>query len=162
MKSIHRNIVAAAAAVLTLLGSASISRAVEVVLDGYGYYKLGTKVDYLGTGTDQSGRYANLGADYYHKTVIGVQWITNKSNKNSGELSFEFWGMPYYGATKGIVLMTRSAQPLKAHRYYNDPEWTGWGIFLDEWRFPELNLWEYTKKGWKWRDALSFKKGNLL
>lgn len=162
MKSIPRNIVAAAAAVLTLLGSTPKSQAVNVVLDGYGYYKLGTQIDYVGKGAEQSGRYVNLGADYYHKTTIGVEWITNKSNKNSGNLSFEFWGMPYYGATKGIVLMTRYAPALKAHNYHYDPYWKGWGIFLDEWRFPELNLWEYTKKGWQWRDALSFKRKNLL
>lgn len=162
MKAIPRNIMAAAAALITLIAATPQSQATKVTLDGSGYYELGTTVKYYGGGVNQTGRYANLGADYYHKATISMQWITNRTSKKSGSLSFEFWGMPYYGATKGIVLMTRSADPLKGGSYYFEKAWKGYAIFLDEYRFPELNLWEYTRRGWKFRDALSFRRDNLL
>jgi hypothetical protein len=162
MKSLTRNITAAAAALITLFASTPESHATKVTLDGSGYYELGTTIKFYGGGVKQTGRYRNLGADYYHKATISMQWITNRTTKQSGSLSFEFWGMPYYGATKGIVLMTRSADPLRGGSYYFEKKWKGYAIFLDDYRFPELNLWEYTSKGWQWRDALSFRQNSLL
>lgn len=162
MKSIIRNLTAATAALVTLFAAAPESQATKVTLDGAGYYDLGTTIKYYGGGVKQSGRYGNLGADYYHKATISMKWITNRTSNRSGDLSFEFWGLPYYGATKGIVLMTRSAGPLNGGAYYFEKAWKGYAIFLDEYRYPELNLWEYTRKGWKWRDALSFRQNNLL
>lgn len=147
----------------TALFSTTGAQATNVTLDGTGYYTFNSSVRYYGTGAKQYGRYANLGADYYHNTTISMQWITNRSRKwQSGPLSFEFWGMPFYGANTGIVLMTRSANPLNAGRSYQNRKWSGWAIFLDQYRFPELNLWESTGKGWKFRDALSFRRKNLL
>ena len=77
-------------------------------------------------------------------------------------MSFEIWAMPYYGATKGIILMTRHLNPLYANNYYVSKERTGYAISLDAYRFPELNLWEFTRNGWKWRDALTFKRKGYL
>ena len=162
MKSITRNIMAATAALLTWFTTTPDSQAAKVTLDGSGFYDLGNTVKYYGGGVKQTGRYRNLGADYYHKATISMQWITNRSSKTSGDLSFELWAMRYYGATKGIVLMTRSADPIRGGSYYFEKEWRGYAIFLDEYRYPELNLWEYTQKGWKWKDALSFRQNNLL
>ena len=161
MKSITRNLTAAAAALVTFMASPA-GRATDVTLDGSGSYELSSRIKYYGGGVKQSGRYGNLGGDYYHKATIRMRWITNHSGNRSGDLSFEFWGMPYYGATKGIVLMTRSLDPLRGGSYYSNKGREGYAIYLDEYRYPELNLWEYTKKGWKWRDALSFKRQNLL
>jgi hypothetical protein len=142
--------------------SASDSQAANVTLDGSGYYKFTSSARYLSSGAKQYGRYSNLGADYYRTTTISMEWVTNRSSSNSGPLSFEFWGMPYYGADTGIVLMTRSADPLRAGRYYKNRRWQGSAVFLDEYRFPELNLWESTRNGWRFRDALSFRRKNLL
>ncbi len=162
MKAITRNITAAIAAIFTLVATTPDSQATKVTLDGSGYYDLGREVKFYGGGVKQTGRYRNLGGDYYHKATISMQWITNRSRYVSGDLSFELWAMPFYGATKGIVLMTRSANPIKGGSYYFEKKWRGYAVFLDEYRYPELNLWEYTRKGWKWKDALSFRQNNLL
>lgn len=146
----------------TALFSASESQAAQVTLDGTGYYTFNSSVRYYGSGAKQYGRYQNLGADYYHNTTISMERITNRSRNRSGALSFEYWGMPFYGANTGIVLMTRSANPLRAKRMYTNRTWRGWAVFLDEYRFPEFNIWESTRRGWVFRDALSFRRDNLL
>ncbi len=148
----------AAAAIL----SSTDAQAARVTLDGSGYYTFNSSVRYYGTGAKQYGRYRNLGADYYRNTTISMEWITNRSKRNSGPLSFEYWGMPFYGADAGIVLMTRSADPLRSGRFYKNRSWRGWAVFLDEFRFPEFSIWESTRRGWKFRDALSFRRDNLL
>lgn len=162
MKPIRRILSAATAAFLTIAGTTSESHATKVRLDGSGSYEFGNAIKYFANGTKQTGRYGNLGRDYYHKTTIGMRWITNHGGSRSGDLSFEFWGMPFYGATSGIVLMTQGLKPLNGGSYYSNLYRKSYAIYLDEWRFPELNLWEYTRKGWQFRDALSFRRDNLL
>ncbi len=113
MKSIFQPIATA----IALVGAAAIvapraATAADVRLDGYGFYSLKNRVKYYGRGKPQSGRYKNLGADYYHQAKIGMDFLTNHSNSRSGNLSFELWAMPYYGATSGIILMTRKLSPL--------------------------------------------------
>ena len=161
MKSLLTSFVAVVAALIVF--QPSEARATKVTLDGSGYYELGRKFKFYGGGVKQSGRYRRLGADYYHKAVIGMDWITNRSRSRSGYLSFEFWAMPYYGADKGVVLMTRGLDPLRGGSYYFEKARDGWAIFLDRRRFPEINLWELTgRRGWKFRDALSFRRKNIL
>ena len=41
-------------------------------------------------------------------------------------------------------------------------KWKGFAILLRQKRFPEINLWEHTRKGWKWRDKLSLKQARWL
>lgn len=142
--------------------SAPDARAANVTLDGSGYYTFNAPARYYAWGADQSGRYSKLGADYYRSTTISMQWITNRSTSKSGPLSFELWGMPFYGADAGVVMMTRSVFALKGGKYYFEKRWTGASIFLDEVRFPEFSLWEYRPVGWRFRDALSFRRSNLL
>ena len=144
-------------------GTVLDTRASDLTLDGSAFYQLGSRITYYGGGgPNQSGRYASLGSDYYHKATIGSRWITNHSNSKSGDLSFELWAMRYYGATSGIVLMTRGLNPLYGGSYYSRVERSGHAVFLDRFRFPELDLWEFTRNGWKWRDALTFTKKDLL
>jgi len=162
MKAITRNITAAAAAIITLIGASPQSNAAKLTLDGSGYYEFGNKVRHSTEGVSQTGRYSNLTGAYYRRTEIGMDWITNHSANRSGKLSFEFWGMPYYGATKGVVLMTRSLGALSGGHYNGHVSRKGHAVFLNEYRFPEINLWEKTNKGWLFRDALSFKDNNLL
>lgn len=162
MKAITRNLTAATAALITLIGATTESRAAKLTLDGSGYYKFGDKIRHSTEGVSQTGRYSNLTGAYYRRSTIGMDWITNHSTSRSGKLSFELWGMPYYGATKGVVLMTRSLGALSGGHYDRKVSRKGHAVFLDEYRFPEINLWEKTKNGWSFKDALSFKQNNLL
>lgn len=151
------------AVLLATFGTVLETRAADLTLDGSAFYQLGKRINYYGGGgPNQSGRYGSLGSDYYHKANIGSRWITNHSNSGSGDLSFELWAMRYYGSNSGIVLMTRGLNPLPGGSYYSRVERSGHAIFLDRFRFPELDLWEFTRNGWKWRDAVTFTKKDLL
>jgi hypothetical protein len=162
MKSITRNITAAAAAIITLIGATTQTHAAKLTLDGYGYYEFGHKIRHSKAGVSQTGRYSNLTGAYYRRAEIGMDWITSHSTSRSGKLSFELWGMSYYGATKGIVVMTRSLDSISGGNYRKNVSRNGNAVFLEEYRFPEVNLWEKTKSGWKFKDALSFKQNNLF
>jgi len=70
--------------------------------------------------------------------------------------------MPYYGADKGIVLMTIGSSPLSGTSSKKDFHVDGYAVSLDAYKYPELNIWEYTRNGWKFRDALSFTRKSLL
>ena len=160
MKSIiQKSSLVALLAVAALIPNAQASK---LTLDGTGSYKLGTREAFYPGGAPQSGRYANLGADYYHTTTIGMSEITNHSANRSGSMSFELWGMPYYGATTGIILMTKGLDPLKGGFHFSNVSVTGKAISLNRRRFPELDLFEFTTNGWKWKDVLTFSNKTLL
>jgi hypothetical protein len=158
MKSIISKLTTAAVALFAVATVAPEAKAAKVTLDGYGYYALGTKVTYYNKGSvpAQSGRYAGLGRDYYHKITYEMDFITNRSSSGSGSLSYEFWAMPYYEATSGIILMTRGLKPMSGGQSVKSLTKSGLGIYIDARRFPEQNLWEFTSNGWKFRDALTF------
>lgn len=162
MKSTIRTFTAATAAIITLITSLPETKAADVTLDGAGYYNLATRTQFYPTGAAQSGRFTNLGRDNYHRANMGVDWMSNNSGVSSGSLSFEFWGMPFYGARRGIILMTKSVWALAPYRYHSSLSVSGNAVFLNAYRYPELNLWEYTRKGWKFRDSLTFRRNNLL
>lgn len=161
MKAIIQTL-AAAVIVAGAAITAPEAKAANVTLDGFGEYYLGNSVKYYGSGVKQGGRYRNLGADYYHKATIQMDFITNRSNGGTGSLSFEFWAMPYKGATSGIILMTKGLDPLGSKQSYKNVSAKGYAISLNRRRFPELNLWEFTRNGWKFRDVLTFPRKNLL
>lgn len=143
-------------------GGAAPAEAARITLDGAGYYALGSKTRYFKSGVRQRGRYSNLGTDYYRRGRIGMRWVTNNTPRRTGGLSFELWAMQYYGAESGIVLMTTSLGRLPGKSFLKRPERNGYAVSLDRRRFPELNLWEYTKAGWKWRDSLRFGRRDWL
>jgi len=160
-----KNLTAVAALALAAVTVAPEAKAANVTMDGYGEYFTNNSpgaVKYYGKGVKQGGRYKNLGADYYHKAYITMDFITNRSNSGSGSLSFEFWAMPYKGATSGIILMTKGLDPLGRKQSYNGVTAKGYAISLDRSRFPETNLWEFTRNGWKFRDALTFPRKAYL
>lgn len=161
MKFLFKSLTTAAIALIAV-APLSESRASTIQLDGFGYYKLSTKVKYRGDPPSQGGRYSSLGSDYYHNTTYQMDFITNSSKGKSGSLSYEFWGLPYYGSTKGIVLMTRGLKQMNGKSSIPNLEKSGAGIYLDRRRFPEMNIWEYTNKGWQFRDALSFTRKDWL
>lgn len=156
MKSLVLKFTTTAAAVLAFAAVSPFVNAAKVTLDGFGSYTLFKKVTYYNKPPVQSGRYNSLGSDYYHNISYSMDFITNRSNGRSGTLSFEYWAMQYYGSDTGIVLMTRSINPMAGGQSIKDLYRTGNAVYLDRKRFPELNLWEYTSNGWKYRDSLSF------
>lgn len=157
MRSLIQKLTTAALVLTAAATTLTESQAAKIRLDGYGTYASRSKVNYYGNPAPaQGGRYSNLGADYYHKVSYQMDFITNRSGSTSGSLSYEFWAMPYYGADTGIVVMTRGLKSLKGNKSVSDVERTGLAVDLDRKRFPEINIWEYTRDGWKFRDALSF------
>jgi hypothetical protein len=154
--------VAAAVMICTAMFQSFTANAADVALEGYGYYELGSRANYYRYGTTQSGRYSNFGAGYYRNGEIGVDEVANNSSSRSGSLSFELWALSYYGATRGTVLMTRVFDPLWGGYSYTDVASFGQARSLNRYRYPELNLYEYTRYGWKWRDALSFSFRDLM
>lgn len=162
MKSIIHKITAVATVLIAVASSVPESQAASVRLKGSGYYKLGSSYVYSDFGKAQSGRYDNLGSDYYHRTEYGMDYISNSSSYRSGSLSYEFWALPYYGSSSGIVLMTRGLNSLSGGSRYVDLYRSGSGISLNRYRYPEQNIWEYTSSGWRFRDSLAFSRKTLL
>jgi len=162
MKNIVKKFTTAAVALFAVGISIPDAQATRVTLDGTGYYSLGTSARYYRYAPEQTGRYENLGSDYYRNAEIGIRHITNRGDHRSGSMSFELWAMPYYGATSGIILMTNGVEPLGAGYRYNDVTSFGKAIFLDRRRFPEFDLFEYGYNGWKFRDVLTFSNKTRL
>ena len=157
-----RHLVTATISAVTVITSIPESRAADLTLDGSGYYSLDSR-EYRSNGRRlQSGRYTGLGTNYYHSAEIGMDEINNNSTVASGSMSFELWAMPYYGANRGPILMTYGLNPLQGGYYIPDVVAEGDAVSLNRYAFPELDLFEYTRKGWKWRDALTFSYDDIL
>ncbi len=156
MKSTIKRLTMAALAFSAVASSTPETNAADIRLEGYGDYVINNREAFFPTPPKQSGRYRNLGRDYYHKTQIQMEYISNLSRTSSGSMSFELWAMPYYDATSGIVLMTRGVDPLRGGRSIEGASTTGYAVSLGKKRFPEFNLWEYTRNGWINRDHLTF------
>lgn len=159
MKTLARTL---AAAVFSIVTAVPAAQAANITLDGYGFYKLAYGDSYLRGGAKQTGRYRNLGADYYRKAEIGMDYASNRSRTRSGDLSFELWALPYYGATSGPILMTSGLRSLGGGQFYRNLRSRGSAISLDEFRFPDLSIWEFTSAGWIFRDSLTFSRKDLL
>jgi hypothetical protein len=157
-----KTIFSAALSLITLANSIPAAQAADVTLDGYGYYKLSYYDAYLRKGAKQGGRYRNLGADYYRKAEISMDFASNRSNTRSGDLSFELWALPFYGATSGTILMTHGLKYLKPNQYIRGLRKAGSAISLAEYQFPDFSIWEYTTEGWVFRDSLTFSKKDWL
>lgn len=162
MKIIANSIIAAFSVIFTMAGSTSTARAADLTLDGSGFYELGNSEFFLRKGAGQSGRFRNLGRNFYQDAEIGISRITNNSSSRSGSMSFELWGKPFYSATSGIIMMTRGFSPLRGSFNYPNVETFGTALSLGQWRFPELNLYERSRRSWAWRDALTFSYSDYL
>jgi hypothetical protein len=162
MKSIIKGLTTATAALFAVATILPEAQATLVTLEGYGSYKLANSDSYYPDAPVQRGRYESLGDGYYHRAVIKMDYITNRSRSYSGDMSFELWGMSYYNATTGLVLMTRGINPVRGKRSIRGVRSEGSAISIKERRFPELNLYEYTSNGWSPRDHLTFSKKAYL
>ena len=157
MKHIITKLIAVAVALAATGVAVPEAKAAKLRLEGYGFFEVSNYVRFYAKPPRQGGRFDRFrGGDYYHRAEIGMDYLTNFSNRRSGDMSFEFWAMPYYGATSGIILMTEGLSPIRANRSFPDLRGSGYAIDLDRRRFPELSLWEYTRRGWKFRDVLTF------
>jgi|GEM_PF-1777623 len=144
-------------AVVSMFGGISGAKAADLELRGYGSVSESQFEKYSSRGAKQGGRYRNLGEGYYRRTIIGVDAIENYSTWRSGGLSFELWAMPYYGATSGSVLMTTNAGSVSGRSAKWNVYRRGSKVALDDYAFPELNLWEFTRSsGWSFRDNITF------
>ncbi|MEO7100706.1 MAG: hypothetical protein ABI162_15195 [Luteolibacter sp.] len=162
MKSTIHKLTTSAFALFAAAAAIPEAHAAKLTLDGTGYCTIPGSEAYYPGGRLQSGRYTNLGADYYHTATIGIKAITNHSSTRSGSMSFELWAMRYYGATTGIVLMTEGLDTLKGGFHFSNVTVSHKAISLNVRRFPELDLFEYTSNGWKWKDVLTFSTKTLL
>ena len=162
MKTLANSIIAASSLLLSISGTSHQAAAADLTLDGTGYYELGNSEFYLRRGAGQSGRYSNLGKNYYQDAEIGISRITNHSFTRSGSMSFELWAKPFYSATSGIIMMTRGFNPLSGDFNYPNVASYGVALSLRQWRFPELNLFERGRRSWEWRDALTFSRNDYL
>ena len=158
MKKYIQKFTVAAAMIAASVGMIPEANATAVRLDGSGYYVLRPNLVYYPNGAPQTGRYANrsLGAGYYRNVEIGIEFLTNHSAVPSGSLSYEFWAMPFYEASSGIILATHGVRALRPGESVRNLYKVGMTVFLDARRFPEQNLWEYTPNGWRFRDVLRF------
>lgn len=164
MKKYIQKFTAAAAMIVASVAMIPETNAAAVKLDGSGYYILRPTKVYYPNGARQTGRYLNrsLGAGYYHNVEIGIDFITNRSTFPSGSLSWEFWAMPFYQATSGIILATHGVRAFRPGESVPNMAKVGMSVFLNARRFPEQNLWELTANGWRFRDVLRFTTKNLL
>ena len=157
-----RNFIMTAALTIAAAAISPEARATDVVLNGTGTCHFGGAVNYYKQGIKQGGRYKNLGADDYRKATTNFDYVTNRSKKSTGALSLEFWALPFKGATSGIVLMTKGLDPMPGKEVYKKVVSYGYAIYLDERKFPEFELWEHTKDGWEFRDAVVLSKKRKL
>jgi len=149
-------------AMVSMFGGISVAKAADLELRGYGSVNESPYQSYLYYGAAQDGRYRNLGAGYYRRTTIAVDGIRNYSNFGSGSLSFELWAMPYYGASSGSVLMTTNAGTVFGLATKLNVIRTGNKVGYGGFAFPELNLWEYTRNGWGFRDNITFSRSRRM
>ena len=161
MKTTARNIVALLAAAGIVSFAPSHSHAADLALEGTGSYSLGDTYRYYSKGKKQGGRYRNLGSDYYQSARIIMDRVTNYSGYRSGSLSFELWATDYYDATSGYVIMTAGIDRLKAYKYFKNVKRSGFALYLNDYYYPQLNLFEYAGS-WQWRDVLVFDYDDLF
>lgn len=155
MKTIVHKFVALLATVGFVSFVPSQTQAADLALEGTGSYSLGSTYKYYSKGKSQSGRYRNLGSDYYQTSRIKMDRVSNYSGYRSGAMSFELWATDYYDATSGTVMMTAGLNRLNAYRFYNKVNRSGFALYMDDYYYPQLNLFEYVSS-WAWRDVLVF------
>jgi hypothetical protein len=156
MKTVRIRCGVAFVAMVSMFGGISVAKGADLEMRGYGSVSESPYESYSSRGAAQSGRYRNLGSGYYRRTTIGVDAIQNYSSFRSGSISFELWAMPYYGATSGTVLMTTNAGDVSRFSTKRNVYRTGNKLSYDGYAFPELNIWEYTRSGWGFRDNITF------
>lgn len=126
--------------------SAPLAMAAKLKMDG-GFVTLG--VDKAIRFTQQSGRYPDLGKNYYRTATIGCTAIRNTSTAGrSGQLSLEYWALPYYTSKTGTPLMSVLLPSIKGGKRINNVNEIGPAAYYNAEGYVQLRLYEYTSGKW--------------
>lgn len=147
----------AAMAAMAFTLAAPSAEAAKIRFEGPASYDLATRVKYRAKAPAQSGRYRTLGRGYYHAGTIGMRWIDNRSAKISGPLSFEFWALRFVGANSGPILSTSAVKRISGFDSFYDVRKSSYTLYIDRFRFPDINIWERRDGRWNFRDAFTFR-----
>ncbi len=113
--------------------------------------------------SQESGRYPNLGRNYYRTASIGCKSVINTSKKGiSGQLSLEYWAMPYIDSTTGTPLMSVLLPPVKAGKRINDISKDAQAGYYNANGYIQLRLYEYSGGVWLLRSSKSVGSRQLL
>lgn len=156
MKTSIAQFTIAAAVVFAFASTAPEAKCADVAFQGFGSYDVRSSERFFSRPPRQGGRFRSLGADFYRRAEIEVDAVRNFSRGRSGNMSFELWAMPFFGASRGSVLMTNGLRPLNGRRSFRGVFATGFAVSLNQPGFAELSLWEFNRRRWRFRDALSF------
>ncbi len=133
-------------ALLGIAWSAPSATAAKFQIDG-GFVTLGSdKVIKL---SQESGRYPDLGRNYYRTTTIGCKAIRNVSKKGtSGQLSLEYWASPLYGSEMGTPLMSLLLPSIKSGKRQSNVSKEAPARYYNDEGYVQLRLYEYTAGQW--------------
>jgi len=113
-----------------------------------------------------SGRYRNRGYGRYWtggRYSIGNLYHRGYSrNWRSGSLSFEFWGTPFYGGSRGFILRTRGFSPLNRGWYYSFPNSRGPMRKINRWLWPAILNTEWSYGAWRTTARRNFGRRTVL
>ncbi len=125
---------------------APLAQAAKFKIDG-GFVTLGTdKVIKL---SQASGRYPDLGKNYYRTATIGCKSITNTSKKGtSGQLSLEYWASPVYNSATGTPLMSVVLSPIKSGKKLSNVSKEDSARYYNNEGYVQLRLYEFSAGQW--------------
>jgi hypothetical protein len=152
--------VALGLAALAFSLTAPVASAAKVKING-GYVTLGNdKVLRLG---QSSGRYTDLGRNYYRTTGIGCTSIQNTSKKGvSGVLSLEYWALPFIDSTEGKPLMSVLLPRVEANKQIKAVKKSGPAAYYNAYGYIQLRLYELSGGIWKLRYSKNIGSRQLL
>ena len=146
MKTQISKVAAAISMVVIIASSAPLATAAKLKIDS-GFVTLG--VDKAIRLSQESGRYPNLGRNYYRTSTIGCKAIRNTSAKGrSGPLSLEYWGLASYTATTGRPLMSVLLPSIKSGKRLNNVSEVGTAAYYNADGYIQLRLYEYSAGVW--------------
>lgn len=126
--------------------SAPLAIAAKFKLDG-GFVTLGEdKVIRL---TQASGRYPNLGRNYYRTATIGCTAVRNTSaTGRSGQLSLEYWALPFFTSKTGTPLMSALLPPINGGKRLNNVSKVGPAAYYNADGYVQMRLYEFSAGKW--------------
>ena len=140
-----------ASLIITL--EAPSAKAAKLKIDG-GFVTLGT--DRVIRLSQESGRYPNLGRNYYRTATIGCTSIRNTSTKGSSkQLSLEYWALPFYGAETGTPLMSVLLPAIKSGKKVSNVKKQGMAAYYNAEGYIQLRLYENSGGTWLLRASRS-------
>jgi hypothetical protein len=126
--------------------SAPFAMAAKFKIDG-GFVTLGEdKVIRL---SQASGRYSNLGKNYYRTATIGCTAVRNISaSGRSGQLSLEYWALPFFTSKTGTPLMSALLPSIKGGKKLSNVSKVGPAAYYNADGYIQLRLYEFSAGKW--------------